>query len=259
MKMVYVCEDSFEGILCGVYDAFMGKKGHSNVKLAIAGQGDTMELFCEYQDVPLVMEKAEKVIHSVRTRISEDAYEVVYKASLSREGGRADCIYRFLIYGFHIGRGVTDMLQIPEVFRVFEMCRYLDNEAHLFKEFLRFVEMDGGFLVSKIGPKNDVLVLMVPHFADRLPEENFIIYDEIRKKAAIHPAGRPWFLMNLASSEWEDRLQKAIDEDCYETLWKVFRKSIAIQERRNYVCQRNHMPLRYRVYMPEYSEKLTDD
>lgn len=259
MKTVYVCEDSFEGILCGVYDAWMGKKGHANVKLETAGQGDTLELFCEYQEVPVVLEKVEKVIRSVRTNISEEVYETIYKASLSREGDRADCIYRFLIYGFHIGKGVTDMLQIPEVFKVFEMCRYLDNEAHLFKEFLRFVEMEGGFLASRIGPKNDALVLIAPHFADRLPEENFIIYDENRKKAAIHPAGRPWFLMNLSSAAWEESLQKAIDEDGYEALWKVFRKSIAIQERRNYVCQRNHMPLRYRVYMPEFSENLKDD
>lgn len=53
--------------------------------------------------------------------------------------------------------------------------------------------------------------------------------------------------MDLTSTEWEESLKKAEEEDGYETLWKVFRKSIAITERKNPVCQRNHMPLRYRV------------
>ena len=189
MMTVYICKDSFEGILCGVYDAWMSRRGHANVRLETEGQGGTMELFCEYQEVPVEEEKTEKVVRSVRTRISEAAYEAVYKASLSRDPDRADRIYRFLIYGFHYGAAVTDMLQIPEVFHIFEMCRYLDNEAHLFKEFLRFVEMEGGFLASRIGPKNDVLILVAPHFADRLPEENWLIYDEKRKKAARYMRG----------------------------------------------------------------------
>ena len=48
---VYTCKDSFEGILTGVYDAWMSRKGHSNVRLETAGQYSTMELFCDYIDV----------------------------------------------------------------------------------------------------------------------------------------------------------------------------------------------------------------
>lgn len=255
---VYVCEDSFEGILTGVYDAWMSRKGHGNVRLETAGANSTMELFCEYVDVISNEGKVEKVIYAVRTKISEEAYEAIYKASLSRNGEKADHIYRFLIRGFQKGAGVTASLQLPEVFQVFEMCRNLDNEAHLETEFLRFVQMEEGLLVSRIGPKNDVLVLIAPHFADRMPAENWIIYDEKRKKAVLHPAGQPWFLMDLDSAEWEERLHKASEEDEYRTLWKALRKSITIKERWNPVCQRTHMPLRYRAYMPEFDEGLKD-
>ena len=141
---VYICTDSFEGILTGVYDAWMSRKGHSSVRLETAGQNRTMELFCEYIDVLPDDEKVEKVIRSVRTRISEAAYEAIYKASLSKNGDKADHIYRFLIRGFQMGAGVTQSLQLPEVFQIFEICRNLDNEAHLETEFLRFVQMDEG-------------------------------------------------------------------------------------------------------------------
>ena len=38
----------------------------------------------------------------------------------------------------------------------------------------------------------------------------------------------------------------------YEALWKAFFHSISIRERENYVCQRSHLPLRYRPYMTEF-------
>ena len=41
---VYICEDSLEGILCGVYDAWMSKKGHKNVRLQMNGMFE-QELF----------------------------------------------------------------------------------------------------------------------------------------------------------------------------------------------------------------------
>jgi probable DNA metabolism protein len=293
MRTIYLCDNTLEGILCGVYDAWSSRKGHDNVKLELCNQERNIELFTEYEEVTTEQWKADKLVLSIRKKISEAAYEAVYKASLSKEPERADRIYRFLIYGFHIGSGVTDMLQIPAVFDIFTICRHLDHEVHLLTGFVRFAEMENpslaennsaaissavigsgeiveqrsylqragsanSLLVSKIGPKNDVLVLLAPHFADRLSGENWIIYDEKRKKAVLHPSNRSWFLMTLDSPEWEDYLLKAASQDQYEELWKIFRKSITIKERVNPTCQLNHMPLRYRPYMTEFDHSLKD-
>ncbi|MFT4007545.1 MAG: TIGR03915 family putative DNA repair protein, partial [Lacrimispora sp.] len=233
-------------------------KAQLYIGMALMGAQDTMELFCQYVEVPADGGNAGKVVQAIREKISEEAYMTVYKAALSKEADRADRIYRFLIYGFHIGAGIVQMIQIQEVYEIFRMCRHVDNETHLLTGFVRFVEMEGGLLVSRIGPKNDVLVLLAPHFSDRLSGENWALYDENRKKAVLHPAFRSWFLVDLFSSEWEDRLNKAEEEDEYQQLFKSFRKSISIKERTNPVCQRNHMPLRYRPYMPEFSGGLRD-
>lgn len=258
MKTIYLCENSTEGILSGVYDAWTSRKGHANVELRLIGEEDTMELFCQYEEVPVDVQKTDKVVHAIRTKISEEAYIMVFKAALGKEADRADRIYRFLIRGFQIGPQVINMLQAQEVYDIFQMCRHIDHETHLLTGFVRFVEMEGKLLVSRIGPKNDVLILLAPHFADRLSGENWVLYDENRKKAVLHPAGKPWFLMDLLSGEWEERLKKASEEDEYESLFKCFRKSISIKERTNPVCQRSHMPLRYRPYMPEFSGNLKD-
>lgn len=255
---VYVCEEGYEGILSGVYDARMGKKAYLDVRLELAKREKNMELFCEYVPVLVDGRKARRVEEAVVTRISKAALEAVYKASLSGEEDKADVIYRFLVKGLERGKGVLDMLWLPEVYRLFQICRSLDNEVHREMEFLRFVQMEEGPLVARIGPKNDVLSLVAPHFADRLPEEDWLIYDESRKKAALHPAGRSWFLMDLDSREWEDRLRQATKEDDYRELWKAFRRSISIKERWNPVCQMNHMPLRWRAYMPEFDKDRKD-
>ena len=57
------------------------------------------------------------------------------------------------------------------------------------------LELENGMLFSRIGPKNDVVAFLMPHFADRLPIENFVIYDEKRNLFGIHPAGKPWYLL----------------------------------------------------------------
>ncbi|WP_394527004.1 TIGR03915 family putative DNA repair protein [Lacrimispora sp. JR3] len=258
MKTVYLCENSVEGILSGVYTAWTSKKGHNNVKLQVAEEEGTMELFCQYEEVPVSLENAQKVVQAIKKKISGEAYTAVYKAALSIDSDRADKIYRYLVYGFHIGSPVVSMLQLPAVYDIFQICRFIDNETHLLTGFVRFSEMEGGLLVGRIGPKNDVLVLLAPHFADRMSNENWVLYDEKRKKAVLHPANHRWFLADLSSSEWETKLKKGFAEDEYEALFKCFRKSITIKERKNPICQQNHMPLRYRPYMPEFSDGLKD-
>ena len=97
--------------------------------------------------------------------------------------------------------------------------------------------MEGGFLAGKIQPKNDVLELIAPYFADRLGEENWLICDIGRKKAVIHERGRKWLLAELSSDEME-RLQREGTEENWAKLWKTFFTAIAIEERKNPNCQK---------------------
>lgn len=252
---VFLCQDTLDGILCGVYDAWTSRLGHSQVKLQIETCGN-IELFCEYRNSEVTEEKTEKVISSICGQISKEVYELVFKASLSNEDERADKIYRFLILGFHYGASVTDMLQVPAVFEIFRICRFVGHEAHLITGFARFSQMSQGILLGKIKPKNDVLMLVAPHFADRLSGENWILYDEGRKKAAVYKAAEGWLMVRAHSAWWEETLSEQVDEKEYQKLWTAFHKSISISSRENKVCQRNHLAYRYRPYMTEFSTKI---
>ena len=177
---VFVCGQEVEDIWCGIYDAWMSRLGHENVRIEFPGQ-DT-ELFCQYRDAVTEPWKAEKVTESIRRKLSEALYETVYRAALSEDKERADKIYRFLIYAFAIGISVMDRLQIPAVYEVFRMTRYLAREYTHIIEFTRFSQMEEGVLLGKIKPRNDLLPLVAIHFSDRLSGENWILYDLGRKK-----------------------------------------------------------------------------
>lgn len=252
--VVFQCRDNFDSILCGIYDAWMSRLGHENVRLEMEDKGN-LEMFSEYRLVEDSEEKRDKVMDAIKKKTGRESFENVYKASLSNEEGKADKIYRYLIHAFHYGSKVVGMLQIPAVFDLFQMCRYVGNETHLLTGFVRFSQTEEGILIGRIGPKNDVLVLLAPHFADRLSGENWILYDENRAKAVIHPANGRWILMQMDSQIWRERLTKGSDEAEYENLWKAFHRGIAIRERTNPVCQRTHLPIRYRPYMTEFDEK----
>ena len=249
--VIFLCRDSLEGILCGVYDAWMSRLGHDNVKLQLDSEYN-YEMFAEYRKAEITEAKTEKVIRSIRSKISEDAYRYVYRAALSEEKGKADLIYRFLIYGFHLGKPVLDTLKLPPVHEIFRLNRAVANEAHLLIEFLRFSQLPEGVLFGVIGPKNDVTSLLMPHFADRLRGERFIIYDEKRKKAGVHREGVRWYLLEGEEAKALDSLVGMTDEGAYASLWKAFFYSVSIRERENYVCQRGHLPLRFRSYMTEF-------
>lgn len=306
-KTVFVCEDNLDSILTGVYDAWASKQGHAHVQLVL-NSAFTYSLLCSYITVKTDTAKAESVVRSIKKKISVLAWQMVYRAAMSDDETKADAIYRFLIGGFHFGARITEMLAEPAVQKIFALNRQVANEAHFYREILRFESVIsstddvaassfhdtaasassfyapagsrghteitkkphglspaagdtllsgntdstahcGEILYAKIRPKSNVLAMVAPHFADRLPSENFLILDVGHSIAAVHPADRPWFLTPLTKEQADMLLAQNADQ--YPDLWKTFYHMIAIKERKNPKLQRNMLPLRYREFMTE--------
>ena len=86
---IFVCGDTLEGILCGVYDAWMSRLGHANVALELEDRGN-LRMFSQYRQVEETREKTEKVIDAIRQKAGQEVYEMVFRVSLSREEDKAD-------------------------------------------------------------------------------------------------------------------------------------------------------------------------
>ena len=249
---VFLCGPEPEDIFTAVYDAWASRLEHDNVRLEIDSPQRQMGMFCQYVSVARDLSKAEKVSRSVARKISPEAYAGIYRAALSFEADRADAIYRFLVVGFQVGADVIHRLQHPAVCRVFELSRKVGNETHLFLGFTRFAQWKNGVLFARLAPKCNVLPLVAPHFDDRMSEENWVIYDEIRHKAAVHPAGGSWFMVDTVDAGWEEWIQSMDDGQQWEDLWRTFVDHIVIEPRRNPGLQRSLLPLWYRKNMTEH-------
>lgn len=250
---IYQCDNSIDGIFTAIYQAWGSGYGHANVKIEEQCEKNSysnFELFSEYIIVKTDFDKAVKVSESIKAKISLEAYEMVCRVALSDYQGKGDLIYRFLILGFHLGSKIVGHLSNHIVNSVFKINRYVNGEAHHLLGFIRFSEQENGILTSIIHPKNNVLTLVTPHFADRLPNERFVIFDGSRNICSLHLPGRTWIIAeipNINSTDFE-----AVVDDEYESLWRIFFDNIAIRERINPKVQRNNLPIRFRRDMIEF-------
>jgi probable DNA metabolism protein len=254
-KHIYLCDNSIDGIFTAIYLPWSSRYGHANIKIEEKSEGNeyhNIELFSEYIKVDTDLELASKVSASIKSKISGEVYEMCCRVALSDYLGKADLIYRFLILGFSVGRGITEHLSNEIVNKVFKVDRYVGREAYHFIEFIRFSEQENGLLASVIHPRSNVLTLIAPHFADRFPQERFLIYDETRKLAVLHVPGSQWILAQVPELKQESLEQKSFVEDDYRDLWKIFFHNIAIKERINPKLQRGNLPIRFRRDMTEF-------
>jgi probable DNA metabolism protein len=250
-----VCEDSPEGVFTGIYEAYAMRKPHGSIHIQI-GEEENLRLFATYKEIEPEPEKSLRVAETLERRLGPEAYVEICCALAAQDGEKGEAVYKTVVCGFGMkdGRQVMGNLAHPHVHKVFELARNVKNEAHHWKEFLRFQELEDGVLFSKIGPKNNIVTFLMPHFADRLPLYNFMIYDENRKIFAVHPASGEWYLVSGVEMGMERFEKFAAEEERYQELFRFFCKRIAIKERKNLKLQRNMLPLWFQEYMVEFGE-----
>ncbi len=249
---VFQCEDSIDGILTGIYDAWASRYGHKNIQLS-SDQSGTLTLFSEYIPVKTDFEKSRKVARTLTERLGAHFYETICSSAMANGNCRAlamdkaNAIYQTVVMVLTLPAGakVLDYLGEPCIACIFELRRQTLNEAHHLLEFLRFAELKTGILFSQIHAKNYVLPILAEHFTDRLPLENFIIYDATRRIAAAHPSGKGYFITDAASFPMELTEDLSSDETRLKNLWLAFFETIAIEARKNPKLQIQNIPKRF--------------
>jgi len=249
---VYRCEDSLESIFTAVYLAYEEKRDPADTCISLT---DEPVLFAEDVYVTPNQEKMNKVMRSLYRIFGEKDYMSLCMALASRDEGKAQAVYRTVVDGLSSGRGkghLFDNLANDEVHRAFALARAVGRETGHLREFIRFQELENGVLCAKIAPENNVITFLMPHFSDRLPQENFMIYDEQRGIYAIHPARKQWYLFYRGEQETDFSVRISEAEQGYQELFKYFCHKIAIEERKNLKLQQNMLPLRFRKNMTEF-------
>jgi probable DNA metabolism protein len=135
----------------------------------------------------------------------------------------------------------------PDVAAALAISKKVGRELHRLLGLTRFRLLDRGILYAPLEPDNDLIALLAPHFAIRLPREDWLIHDVKRKKAALYNK-KQWVITDLHLKE---SLPLAQEETELQDLWKTYFARIAIEERRNPRLQAGNMPKKYWKYLVE--------
>ncbi len=259
MKAVYICNDSVTGIFSAVYDAWKAGGREETCGIAFRGNVD-QQLFCTYCEVEESEKKAEAVERMILKHLGSTVYRFLYYAALSNDCGKGNAILGTMMAAREIAKStrIMEHLSHPMVEKVFKLSRNVGGEAHLWTGFLRFRELYGGILFSKFKPKNRILTCIAPHFSDRLPAENWMIYDMTHQEIALHEAKKRWVLTSAENFHIGRLKHESEREEEFSRLWKEFVSAVSVKERRNRKCQMQHLPLWYRENMVEFDKKCTD-
>ena len=246
--IVYRYDGTLDGLMSCVFESYEKKE----MPDAILGPEDHQLSFFETREIKTDPARAARVLRSIPARISEEALQLVERAMLTCLPGREKHILAFLRFGFRVGAGVTDLRYHDAVAPITNAVMQLGREAHLYTGFVRFTQ-NAGVLAAVIEPKNRVLTLIADHFVDRYPNDSFIIFDRTHHEAIVAKNGRGRIVpLEALELPEPDEMERAV-----RALWRRFHAAVAITQRRNYKCQRGHLPLRYRRVMTEFTSDLS--
>ena len=242
--MIYLYDGSFDGFLCCVYQHYYFEKAEG-----IEPMNDRMQ---EGLLAEMVIQTNEaissRVYTGLRRRLGQTITDHLYKAFISTMTGKEMQLLQYLELCLQRGTAADRVETDPRIHVIHQASRRVGREIEHFMGWLRFIEIHG-ILYAIYEPEGDITASLMPHFADRLPREAFIIHDFGRRKAGVCAAGR-----------WEERpfdhdLRRLRDQQEFlrEKAWQTYFRHIAIPERENLDLQQQFVPLKRREYMTEFT------
>lgn len=245
--LIYCYDGSFDGLLCCVFESYE----KDELPMDVMPEGASLPLLLPIRTIETNKDCAHRVRRSIPQKMGHQAWDFFRHAFLTCHPQKEWLMLHFLRLGFQYGPSVMSRLTDEMIHPLFAAVQHLENEAHLFRGFVRFSESNGA-LTASIEPKNFVLPLIAHHFCDRYPGEQFLIHDRVHDLALLHQKGR-WAIVSV-----EDLLLPAPDEEemKFRALWQLYYDTIEIKERHNPRCRMSFVPKRYWNCMTEFAREM---
>lgn len=244
--IVYIYDNSFDGLLTAIYDAYY----NSAKPEKIVGEWEfTPNLLYDAISINTDSSKSQKVYNGINNKISRDALNYVFYAYLSDTKNAANIIYEYVKLGFKLGKEVDMHLYEDKVIKIHNLFRKVSKEAHNMTGFLRFKCIKNNFYYSSFEPDHNICGLLAPHFAERFSDQNFIIHD-IKREVAVLYNTKEWVILPF-SKEDGIQLTSNVQDTIYEELWRGYFVWTDIESRKNIRLQKRLMPKRYWKYLTE--------
>lgn len=250
--IVYQYDQSFEGLLSCVFDAFTLRRFPDK----LISLYEPEPLFTEFNH-PVISsrEKRDRVWKALEKKVDRNTLNMISYAWLSELPGADETIFRYLRKTFESQHSIVTNFADDDVLKLRQIAQKVSKEKHRMIEFVRFQKTADEIYFAPIDPDHNVIPLIVTHFRNRFADQEWIIYDT-RRNYGMHHHDRKLTEVRFENNDLfpggkvaEQLL--AENELIYRQLWKKYFKAITINERINLKLHRQHLPRRYWKYLTE--------
>lgn len=242
--LYYIYDGSFDGLLTAIYDAYYEKDSPEQI---ISDNIFIDSFLIEKRVIQTDEVKSRKVYEAIIHKISKDALSNIMYAYLSEHEYAGIYILEYLRFGFRVGSIVDSYLSDDRIHHIHSLVTKVTREKHLLLGILRFRLLQNNIYYAPMEPHYNTTCLLGAHFADRMPDQRFVIHDVKRNYGVFYDTTK-WFMSPI---EINKDIQFHEQEPFYQELWKQYFESITIKDRINPKLQSNFMPKRYWKYLVE--------
>ncbi len=245
-------DGSFEGLLSAFFEVYEYKIVHP----FICKEGNTSaSLFGKIHHSIFNEDKSRRVYEKLKDKLSAKSFSKIYAVYLSEIKDIENVLLRYIQHVLANNNSVENDYSHPDVLLIQQTDKKVHREKHRMEAFVRFQCTKDQLYYSIIQPDYNVLPLIKKHFEKRYADQQWLIYDSLRKYGLYYDLKK----VEEVSINFEADLNNAASlkeifdekEELYQTLWQQYFQSVNIKARKNMKLHIQHMPKRYWKYLVE--------
>ncbi|WP_392563692.1 TIGR03915 family putative DNA repair protein [Orbus wheelerorum] len=254
--IVFRYDNSFEGLLSAIFDAFSLKKWP---QLILAPDEVLPLLTSEEYYVQTTEEKYSRVSLAMKKRLSKTALMQLTYVWYSELPERSLLIFNYLAKIFKATHDISHNFADLDILAIKKLAKKVSHERHYLMMFVRFNAIDNQgdkVYFATVSPRYNSLPLTIDFFQDRFADQKWAIFDTKRQYGYFYDLVQTEiitlneqdnFLVNGSIND--DFLSPS--EKQFQHMWYRYCQSITIKERINPKLQRQFMPTRFWQHLPE--------
>lgn len=244
---------TYDGTFLGLMSLIGFLEQNQIAPVAIGRRKDLpADLFESPETVETDDKRARELLTRIVDYICEPAFDRIVYGFLSQISGFEMAIFNYLHLGLQVGADVERLAGDCRVAPLRRLSLRVGREVHRLKGFVRFAQLTDGIYYAQIRPDHDVLPLLAPHFVQRFADQQWVLHDLNRSRAAIYDKQQ----CEIVPLSLADSLSFGKNESRYRDRWRQYCTTIAIAARTNHRLQQQFMPRRYWPYLTEMAEKV---
>lgn len=241
--MKYKFDGTIDGIFSCILRCFLNKETPTE----LVDDAIQISLTEAIVDVETDLESNKRIISALYKYCGYNALCDLKYAFRSGDKNKHNIIFNYIKKTFECRKSISEKFSDSVVMQYYDLIKRICLEVHRFKGFVRFSESDRGIFYAHIEPDNDIVDLLIPHFAARFKNIPFAIHDVKRNKLAMHFNGKT----KVMNPNFTVTVNLGKNEEDFTKLWKTYYNSVNIKTRKNLKVMNAFMPARYHRHLTE--------